>query len=108
MGHLQPKTPVQTYNTTALGVVKSNIQPKRTKAMDMRFHWLRDRESQGQFFFYWTAGKKIRADHYTKHHCATHHKEQRGILLTPAAVLNILRKSQGKNPALLRTSERLC
>jgi len=108
MGHPQPKTPVQTDNTTALGVVKSNIQPKRTKAMDMRFHWLRDRETQGQFRFYWTTGKKIRADYYTKHHCAAHHKEQRGIFLTPAAVLNILRKSQGKKLAFFRSSERVC
>ncbi len=108
MGHPQPKTPVQTDNTTALGVVKSNIQPKRTKAMDMRFHWLRDRETQVQFRSYWTADKKIRADYYTKHHCAVHHKEQRGIFLTPVAVLNILRKSQGKKLDLFRTSERVC
>ena len=35
MGHKQPPTPMQTDNTTALGVVNNNIQPKRTKAMDM-------------------------------------------------------------------------
>ena len=41
MGHKQLPTPIQTDNTTAIGVVTSNIQPKRTKAMDMRSHWLR-------------------------------------------------------------------
>ena len=41
MGHVQPPTPIQTDNTTALGVVNNTIQPRRTKAMDMRFHWLR-------------------------------------------------------------------
>ena len=46
MGHKQPSTPMQTDSTTALGVVPNKIQPKRTKAMDMRFHWLRDREVQ--------------------------------------------------------------
>ncbi len=40
MGHKQPPTPIQTDNSTALGVVTNNIQPRRTKAMDMRFHWL--------------------------------------------------------------------
>ena len=40
MGHPQPPTPIQIDNTTDLGVVKNTIQPKRTKAMDMRFHWL--------------------------------------------------------------------
>jgi len=49
MGHKQPPTPIQTDNSTAHGVVTNNIQPRRTKAMDMRFHWLRCRDSQGQF-----------------------------------------------------------
>ena len=35
MGHPQPKTPIQTDNTTAEGVINNIIQPKRTKAMDM-------------------------------------------------------------------------
>jgi hypothetical protein len=37
MGHPQPPTPIQTNNSTTLGDVNSNIQPQRTKAMDMRF-----------------------------------------------------------------------
>eukprot|EP00804_Cyclotella_cryptica_P015967 CCRYP_004129-RA/>CCRYP_004129-RA protein AED:0.18 eAED:0.18 QI:0/0/0/1/0/0/2/0/948 len=41
LGHTQPSTPNQIDNSTALGVVTNTIQPKRTKAMDMRFHWLR-------------------------------------------------------------------
>ncbi len=43
MGHLQPKTPIQTNNTTAEGVIYSKIQPKRTKSMDMHFEWLKER-----------------------------------------------------------------
>jgi hypothetical protein len=42
MGHLQPRTPIQTNNTTAEGVINNKIQPKQTRAMDMSFHWLRD------------------------------------------------------------------
>ena len=57
MNHPQPRTPMQTDNTTAEGVINKKIQPKRTKAMDMRFHWLRDREAQGQFKIYWRPGK---------------------------------------------------
>jgi len=50
MGHPQPRTPIQTDNSMAEGVVNKKIQPKWcTKAMDMRFHWLRDREAQEQF-----------------------------------------------------------
>jgi hypothetical protein len=40
MGHPQPPTPIQTDNSTALRVVNSNIQPRQTKAIDMKFHWL--------------------------------------------------------------------
>jgi hypothetical protein len=52
MGHKQAHTHIQTNNSTACGVVNSNIQPRRTKAMDMRFCWLRCREAQRQFGFY--------------------------------------------------------
>ena len=42
MGHRQPATPLQTDNTKGESVINSNNQPRRTKAMDMRFHWLWD------------------------------------------------------------------
>jgi hypothetical protein len=48
MGHPQPPTPMQTDNTTALGIVNNNVI-KKLKAMDMKYHWLHNRESQGQF-----------------------------------------------------------
>ena len=57
MGHKQPPTPIQTDNLTAEGIINSRVQPKRTKAMDMRFHWLHDRGvNQHQFHFYWRPG----------------------------------------------------
>ncbi len=49
MGHKQPPTPIQTDNSTAHGVITNNIQPCHTRAMDMQFHWLQCRDSQGQF-----------------------------------------------------------
>ena len=36
MGHSQPPTPMQTENTTALGFVTNNLQPKATKSTDMQ------------------------------------------------------------------------
>jgi hypothetical protein len=45
LGHPQPSTPIQTNNTTALGVVDNNVV-KKLKAMDMNYHWLWDRISQ--------------------------------------------------------------
>jgi hypothetical protein len=42
MGHKQPATPLQTDNSTAEAVCNGKIQPKQTKAMNMRFNWSRD------------------------------------------------------------------
>ena len=38
MGHHQPQTPMQTDNKASHSVVTKNVQPKRTKEMDMRFY----------------------------------------------------------------------
>ena len=40
LGHKQPPMPLQTDNTMADAIINGKIQPKQTKAMDMRFHWL--------------------------------------------------------------------
>ena len=82
MGHPQPRTPIQTNNLTAEGVVNSKIQPKRMKAMDMQFHWLRDRKAQEQFHIYWRPGKTNLADYFTKHHPPAHHVNVRSEFLT--------------------------
>ena len=62
MGHPQPPTPIQTDNTTAIGISTDSVKQKRSKAMDMRFYWTRDRVRQGQFHIYWKPGKYNKAD----------------------------------------------
>jgi hypothetical protein len=49
LGHTQPPTPLQLNNSTAYGIVYDTIKQKRSKAMDMRYHWLTDRVRQKQF-----------------------------------------------------------
>ena len=94
MGHKQPKTPLQTDNAMANAVVNGIVQPKRTKAMDMRFHWLGDREAQEQFRIHWRPGKSNYADYWTKHHPAKHHRTVRREFLTPYTVIEMLRQAQ--------------
>ncbi len=77
MGHKQTPTPIQTDNAMAEAVTNGKVQPKQTKAMDMRFHWLRDRECQEQFRIHWRPGKLNYADYWTKHHPAKHHQNIR-------------------------------
>ncbi len=91
---MQPPTPIQTDNWTADSIVNLRVQPKRTKAMDMHFHWLRDRGvNQKQFKFYWRPGSLMRADYRTKHHSPSHHRHMRNEILTPYdVVLNLRQK----------------
>ena len=100
MGHPQPPTPMQTDNSTAEGIINKKVQPKRTKAMDMRFHWLRDRGvNQKQFRFYWRPGPLNYADYWTKHHPPAHHRNMRPEFLTSFAKLLELRKQTASSTA---------
>jgi hypothetical protein len=91
LGHKQSNTPIQTDNSTANGLVNNEVQPKATKAMDMRFYWLKDREAQNQFRIFWRSGKLNRGDYYSKHHPPVHHKATRPTILTPWKVVEALR-----------------
>jgi hypothetical protein len=99
LGHKQPPTPIQTDNAMADAIINGKIQPKQTKAMDMRFHWLQDRECQQQFRIYWRPGKMNYANYWTKHHPELHHKNMRKKLLTPIIVLEMLRIEQQQQQA---------
>ena len=97
MGHKQPRIPVQNYNSTVKGVINNKMQPKRTKSMDMRFHWLRCRLAQAQFRFHWRPGPLNYADCWTKHHPNAHHKHIQSKLLTPRKVIDEFRALQKKS-----------
>ena len=85
MGHPQPgPTPIQTDNTVACGIATDTVKMKRTKAMDMRFYWIRDRVRQGQFRVHWKRGSANYGDYFTKHHPPSHHKEVRPTYLQVA------------------------
>ena len=106
MGHPQGRTPIQTDNSTANGVVNGKIQPKATKAMDMRYYWLRDREAQNFFQFHWKPGKNNMADYWTKHHTAMHHTNIRPQILSNPSVITALKKRLSR--ALGRAAARVC
>jgi len=94
LGHQQPATPLQMDNAMADAVVNGKIQPKHTKAMDMRFHWPQNSECQHQFRIYWRPGKQNLADYWTKHHAAKHHQHVRRDFLSPMIVLKMIRLDQ--------------
>jgi hypothetical protein len=73
LGHSQTRTPMETDNSTAHALLTNKILPKALKAMDMRFHWLRCCNAQGQIRHYWRPGTQNLSDYWTKHHPASHH-----------------------------------
>jgi len=85
LGHPQTRTPIQTDNKTANDLLTNKIMPKALKAMDMRFPWLRCRDTQGQFRYYWRPCTQNLADYFTKHHPASHHKASRPTVLTSSS-----------------------
>jgi hypothetical protein len=94
IGHPQPRTPIQTDNSTAEGVINHKIQP----------HWLRDREAQGQFKIYWRLEKTNLTDYFTKHHPPLHHVNIRAEFLSRIKDLVEIRcqKTQGQTKTTLR------
>ncbi len=91
MGHPQPATPIQVDNSTACGIANNNIQLRRSRAIDMRFYWVRDRVDQAQFHVYWKPGRSNLADYVTKHHTAAHHQTMRPIYLHQANLIKTMK-----------------
>jgi hypothetical protein len=91
LGHTQPPTPLRTNNSTAFGILNETIKQKRSKAMDMRYHWLTDRVSQKKIDVYWRPGRENLGDYHTKHHSTQHHKDMRGLILHQANSPQVLR-----------------
>jgi hypothetical protein len=81
MGWPQPATPIQTDNSVAHGIANDTVKQRRSRAIDMRFYWIRDRVRQGQYRIHWQQGSDNLADYFTKHHAPTHHRLKRPLYL---------------------------
>jgi hypothetical protein len=53
-------------NTSAIGIATDSIKQKRSKAVDMRFHWIRDRGRQAQFIIAHIPTQQNLANYFTK------------------------------------------
>jgi hypothetical protein len=74
MGHNRDSTDLKTDNTTSDDIINNTVQQKRSKAMDMRFYWVKDRVEQKQFNVGWATGDTNLGDYFTKHHSPAHQK----------------------------------
>jgi len=81
MGHPQPATSIKCDNACAVGIANSTMKMKRSKAMDMRFHWIRDRVRKGEFVVSWIKGSDNLADFFTKPLPIHQHQKFKKILV---------------------------
>ena len=66
LGYRQPATTLHADNMAAVGIANDTVKLRRSKAIDMRYHWIRDRVRQGIFKVLWSEGKDNIADYFPK------------------------------------------
>ena len=82
LGYPQSATPIFTDNTTALGIANSTVRLKRSKAIDMRYFWIRDRVTLGDYTITWGPGSDNLGDYFTKTHPSSHYRAMRPRFVT--------------------------
>ena len=66
MNCIQPPTEIITDNVAAQGIAANTCKQRRSKSMDMRYHWIRDRVGLKDFTIVWRPGSESIADYLTK------------------------------------------
>jgi hypothetical protein len=66
LGYPQPTTPIFCDNECAIGLSSGNVRPKKSKSIDRRFDWIKDRVRQLQFLVRFIPGKMNLSDFFTK------------------------------------------
>jgi hypothetical protein len=66
LGYPQQATTLLVDNTVAEGLAMDTINARRSKSMDVRFFWLRDRVQKGEFIIRHLPGKWNISDFFTK------------------------------------------
>ena len=77
LGYPQNETEIFCDNLCAVGIANNTFNLKRTKTIDMRYHWIRDQVKLRVFRIIWKAGKFNLADFFTKAHPVKHHLDIR-------------------------------
>ena len=77
MGRPQQTTAIKTDNSTAAGIANNTLKQRKSRSMDMKFYWIRDRTNQKEIKVYWKPGVENNADYFTKHFTAKHHQQIR-------------------------------
>ena len=78
----QSETIIVSDNMVGVNILNGNLPPKRSRAMDNRFMWVKDRIKQRQFKLIWLPGDVNLADYFSKTHPAAHYKTMRSTYVS--------------------------
>ena len=104
LGYPQDRTTLITDNSFVYSIVRGTCKAKRSKAMDMRFYWLKDRVKRGQFNVLWCQGHRNIADYLTKDLPTLQHKVIRGFILNNQEKC----RSIGELPSYRKVDSNIC
>ena len=98
INHPQSPTLIKTDNSTTNRFIHDNIHHKKYKPWDMKYYWLRCKETQQLFKFFWEKCNNNEPDYPTKHHATIYHRDIRS------------RYIQDKNPLYIyqQKLQRIC
>ena len=82
LGYPQPPTVIYCDNECAVGLASSTVRAKKSKSIDMRFDWIRDRVRQLQFLVSFIPGAINLADFFTKALSVEKHTEVSSVYVT--------------------------
>jgi hypothetical protein len=67
-------TPVHCDNATTVGIANNTVKRQRSRSMEMRYFWVRDKVAQDAYEIKWHPGQENLADYQSKHHLGSHHQ----------------------------------
>lgn len=77
LGYPQQATTIVADNKCAVGLANNTMKQRRSKSIDMQYHWIRDRVAKNHFKITWKPGAVNFADYFTKSHPVHHCRKMR-------------------------------
>jgi hypothetical protein len=93
MGYPQGPTIIMCDNTSAIGIATDSIKQKRSKAIDMRFHWIRDRVRQSLYYCVYS--------YVTKFGRLLHQEPAISTTCTVSSCLSLHADKRFRNPSII-------
>lgn len=104
---IQPPTIITTDNSVAKGIATSTCKVRRSKSIDMRYHWLKDRVALKDFDIVWHPGVDSLADFNTKIQLTCKYSRSDIIMSSTQArtsqpLINVVQRHDKRQPSIIK------